>query len=249
MDRSRVGPEHNHPLAVPRTHRRAAGPDRGLHPRRDSDLDAVTNAVTNAVTHAVTDAVTDADAVTHANADSDAETVTDPQANAEPHANCDADRFVADPDTNARFGAGSLELRDRRAVAALIATAAAHTSDLWMLSQYFTHRTPQGPGPNAVHDDDVVESGEERIVEVGVQALEGGLDPFAMQIQCRRHAFGRAAAHLLCLDIAWGRAGDRLMHDVEVIGGDDQPGPIGLQRDPTRAAADLHDPAGAAQRA
>jgi len=228
-----------------------------VHTGRDSDLDA----------DALTDPITNANAVANANADADADSDADPDIEAVPYSEAnadrshadsdrpdadsdsDADRPHADSDADARSGAGPLELRDRRAVTALVATPAAHTSDLWVLSQHFTHRASQRPGPHTVHDDDAVESGEEGIVEVAMQAFQGGFDPLAMQIQCRRHALSRAAAHLLCLDIPWRGARDRLMDNVHVVGRDHEPRAVGFHRDPARASTDLHDAARASQRA
>ena len=54
-------------------------------------------------------------------------------------------------------------------------------------------------------------------------------------------ALGGAAAHLLRLQIARRRAADRLGHDLDVVGRNDEAGTLGLERDTTSAAADLDD--------
>ena len=117
-----------------------------------------------------------------------------------------------------------------------------------MLGQRLAHRAPERPGADAVDDHDLVETGEQRIVEMGVQSLERSLDPLAVEVEAGCDALGCAPAQLLGLQVAWRRAADRLRDDLDVVGRHDEPSPLGLQRDPAGAPADLDDPSGAAQR-
>ena len=52
-----------------------------------------------------------------------------------------------------------------------------------MLGERLAHRAPQRPGADAMDDHDRVEPGEQRVVEVGVQPLERGLDPLAVEVE------------------------------------------------------------------
>ncbi len=117
----------------------------------------------------------------------------------------------------------------------------------WASSASRTARR-SAPGPGAVHDRHAVEPGEQRLVEVRVQLLERGLDPLPAQAERRRHLLGRAATHLLGLDVGRRGAADRLGHDLHVVARHHQPRPLGLERHATGAAAHLHDAPGAPQR-
>ena len=163
VDRPRGRAERDDSVAVPRPDRRAIRPARGMHPGRDPDLDADAIAVSDAVANARTDPGADADA--------------DPaDADADP-----ADAHADPADTHA----GALELGDRGALAALLAAAAADPPYSRVLAERLAHGSTQCPGTDAVHDDDAVEPGEQGVVKVGLEALQGGLHPFAVQVQRR----------------------------------------------------------------
>jgi hypothetical protein len=117
-----------------------------------------------------------------------------------------------------------------------------------VLGQRLTYRAPERPGPDAVHDHDLVETGEQRIVEMGVESLERSFNPLAVEVEAGCDALGCAPTQLLGFYVPWSRAADRLRDHLDVVGRHDEPSSLGLQRDPAGAPADLDDPSSAAQR-
>ena len=182
-----------------------------------------------------------AEPVTLADPVADPEPVADTSADSDPDPLGDAGAD-ADPDTRA------LELGDGRSVAALVLPPTTDRANARMLGQRLAHRSPQRPGTDAVHDHDLVETGEQRIVQMGIQSLERRLHPLAVEVEAGCDALRCATAHLLGLHVPWRWSADRLGDDLDVVGWHDEPSPLGLQRDPTGATTDLHDPSGAAQR-
>ena len=78
-----------------------------------------------------------------------------------------------------------LELGDRRPVPALVLSPASDPAHARVLGQRLAHRTTERAGADAVDDDDLVEPGQQRIVEVGIQSLDRGLDPLAVKVEAR----------------------------------------------------------------
>ena len=54
-----------------------------------------------------------------------------------------------------------------------------------MLGERLPHRPTERAGADAVDDDDLVEPGQQRIVEVGIQSFDRGLDPLAVKVEAR----------------------------------------------------------------
>ena len=83
-----------------------------------------------------------------------------------------------------------LELRDGRPVATLLAATGSRGAHPGVLGQVLANRAAQRPRPGAVHDDRLVQAGQERLVEVGAQLLERGLDTLASEVESWRDATG-----------------------------------------------------------
>src|SRR5918996_982343 len=104
-----------------------------------------------------------------------------------------------------------------------------------MLGKRLANAAPQRAGPAAVDDGDAVEAGEQRGIKVFGEPLERRLEPLAAEIELRRDARRSAWAQLLGLEVTRRGAADRLGDDLDVIGGNDQASPFGLERDPSGA--------------
>src|SRR5436309_4240354 len=79
---------------------------------------------------------------------------------------------------------------DRRSVASLVGLAGAQVRDPGVGPQVLAHRLAQAPGAVAVDHPHLPARGEERLVEVGVERLQGRLDPLADEVDLGRRLGG-----------------------------------------------------------
>ncbi len=158
MERPRGRAERQRARPVPGAGRRAARPDRGVHARRDPDLDA--DAVADPHADAIADAVPDADR--HRDPDAAAgrpRRPTLPPVTPIAHARRRRPRRP-----------GGLELGDRRPSppSSRRPPRTARTRGCSARASRTARRS--APVPDAVDDHDAVEPGQERLVEVGLRA-------------------------------------------------------------------------------
>ena len=90
----------------------------------------------------------------------------------------------------------ALELDDRRPVAALAALAGAQRLDQRMVGRRRPDGVAHGAGPHPVDDDDLVEPGQPRVVEIAGQRLERLVDARAAQVERRRDGPGALETQL-----------------------------------------------------